>query len=213
MSTSGFGHLTQRDIDERNARLRRAAVAPRPLPPLPPMDTAASRIGAPALPRQNTGRWLEELIQASADRYAAANVLTLRKNEPPCRIIGGGSARKVIFLDNPWLDFSGNWTERHARHLLIECKSTDGETLRIQQESGLTVRQCKALRDWIDRGSAAMVIWGHTPTRTIRAVPAGAVFRAIADGRKHLKPADGVPCAMMGLALADFAPALRTFFR
>lgn len=208
MSTGGFSNWTLARVAEHNARL---AGTPPHRSILSETASEPVRLSFQA-EKKNDGKWLEQLIQVSADRYEAAGVLTLKKNEPPCRIIGSGSSRKVIFLDNPWLDFSGNWTERAARHLLVEVKSNDDKTLRIQQDNGLTTRQCKALRNWIDRGSAAMVLWGHTPSRIIRAVPAQAVFQAINHGRKHLKQDDGVPCGVMGVGLCDFAPALRRFF-
>jgi|GEM_PF-7086952 len=211
MSTRGFSEWTLAKVAEHNARVGQ----PRPLPPL---DTAAARIGAPTFPTRprtrNTGRWLEEAIAAAAADYEAAHVLTIRKVEPPCKIIGTGPARKVIFLDNDWLDFAGTWTERGGRHLLIEAKSTEGERLPIlQRDGGLTERQCRALRMWTDAGSVALILWGHTPTATVRAIPAAALFRAIADGRKSLRPEDGVECRKTRSFRDNFAEPLRNFYQ
>jgi penicillin-binding protein-related factor A (putative recombinase) len=178
--------------------------------PLAPTATA-SPAASPAPRQRNTGRWLEELIANSAERYRAARVLSLKKVEPACRIVGTGAARRVIFLENDWLDFAGCWTERNGRHLVVEAKSTAGERLPIQADGGLTVQQCKRLREWTDEGSACLVLWGFTATGAVLAVPAGGVFRAIEQGRKHLKMTDGVPCGMMGVGLCDFAPVLRRF--
>lgn len=133
----------------------------------------------------NTGKSFETRLQTTFDAYRNLRVMDVRKVEPPCKIVGTGRFRKVIFLENPFLDFTGVWTERSGRSLHFEAKSTAGNSLSVGKTGGVTARQMDALRDWTNAGAIAGVLWE---------CPAGVFYcgagraNEIAIGRCALKP-------------------------
>ena len=171
MSKNLFANWTPQQIAERDRRIIPGSLLRRPgkaadHKPLPPLDTAAARIGAPTLParkthnnRRNDGRAFENALEAIFTRYQSHNLLRLKKCEPPCKVIGFGPSRKVIFLPNPFLDFVGAWTERGGRWVALEAKSTSKPTLALNTDKGLTVRQVDELRRWTIAGGATAVLW------------------------------------------------------
>lgn len=134
----------------------------------------------------NDGRDWEEHIKAIANEYARASVLTLEKVVPGARIVGGGSARKVIFMTSRLVDFVGVWTARGGRALFLEAKSTAEPRLPLGRPGGLTAQQVSSLRCWTLAGAATGLLWRcdsgvfWAPYRDIQA--------AVIDGQKSLKP-------------------------
>lgn len=106
----------------------------------------------------NDGRAAQEMVRMSASAYERQGRLMLRKIDPPCRIVGSGPARRVIFMPNPWLDFAGTWTERGGRMLILEIKSTNSERLAVGT-GGITAAQCDSLLSWHQAGAACGVLW------------------------------------------------------
>lgn len=97
------------------------------------------------------------MVEKSAATYVGK--LRLRKVDPPARIMGGGAGRRVIFLENPFLDFVGVWTECGGRAVFIECKSTAKPKLTFDSDGGITTTQLDALRNWHNAGAVAFVLW------------------------------------------------------
>ena len=173
MSTKGFQNFTAAMVEERNKRIVPGAILRRPgkvadAKPLPPLDTAAARIGAPVLTgrkvptnRRNDGRAFENALEVIFTRYSAHNLMRLRKAEPPCKVMGFGAGRRVIFLKNPFLDFIGLWNERAGRFVALEAKSTSKPLLPLDSDSGVTEAQVEALRWWTVAGGVAAVLWEH----------------------------------------------------
>lgn len=109
----------------------------------------------------NDGKDFEAEIKLCAAEYQFRGWLRLKKVDPPVRTLGGGEFRRVIFLQNPWLDFSGCWTERGGRALFIECKSTAEDKLSIGHKggSGVTPDQISSMINWRLAGAVAFALW------------------------------------------------------
>jgi penicillin-binding protein-related factor A (putative recombinase) len=113
----------------------------------------------------NDGLGFEHEMEFTFAAYARARVATARKVSPPARIVGSFSARKVIFMPNPFLDFAGAWTKHAGRALFLEAKSTGNGRLPFQRDAGIKVSQLEALLQWADAGAAVGVIWHRTDIR------------------------------------------------
>jgi len=177
MSTKGFQNFTPAMLAERDRRIIPGSLLRRPgkaadQKPLPPLDTAAARIGAPVLTgrqpekklrtnRRNDGRGFENALEAIFTRYQSQGLLRLKKAEPPCKVMGFGAGRRVIFLRNPFLDFVGCWNERGGRFVNLEAKSTGKPVLPLNSDNGVTEAQVDALRYWTLAGGVAAVLWEH----------------------------------------------------
>lgn len=107
---------------------------------------------------RNDGRGFQKEIETTCGAYQSRRAATIRKVDPPTRLVGGGNARRVIFLANPFLDFSGVWTARHGRALYFEAKSTATHRLKLGS-GGISETQIAALRMWRLGGAAAFVLW------------------------------------------------------
>ena len=172
----------------------------------PPVEQVFDR-----LPRRTNagrdGREWEWLVAEAAARYERDGVLRLRKVTPPARVVGGGKDRKVVFLDNPFLDFVGVWSARGGRALLCECKDTSGDRLRLG-DGGLTDKQADALWQWHRSGAAAFVLWrAHSG---VCLIPAWEVAASASGGAKSVE----FPCGFV-VAQADplrFLPALEAAY-
>jgi hypothetical protein len=108
--------------------------------------------------RSNDGRAFQKEIEITCGGYQSLRKATIRKVDPPTRLIGGGEKRRVMFLANPFLDFCGSWTERHGRALFFEAKSTATHRLRLG-DGGLTYTQQDVLRNWRHACAATFVLW------------------------------------------------------
>lgn len=129
----------------------------------------------------NDGKDFEAEIKLCAAEYQFRGWLRLKKVDPPVRLLGGGQFRKVIFLENPFLDWTGCWTERGGRSVFIECKSTTGLALPFDRDGGVTSAQVTSIINWRLAGALAFVLW-----RT----PEGVALissRALVDLRRHAK--------------------------
>jgi hypothetical protein len=111
----------------------------------------------PSTNRANDGRAFEERIQTTLTHYAG--IMRVKKVDPPSRVMGGGAARRVIFLENPFLDFGGAWTARGGRAIFFEAKSTKDHKLRFDQSGGLTTKQLDAVRHWHNAGAVTFALW------------------------------------------------------
>lgn len=153
---------------------------------------------------RNDGRALEAMIQGTATAYRHANVLRLEKVDPPTRVFGG----RVIFMENPFADFIGGWTERGGRLLLIEAKSTSVPKLALGAK--LTTKQRDWLLRWHQAGAAVGVIWEFQGA--CRFLPLGQIVKTW-PLRKHIKWEEAEPISQgQGFVLIDFVQNLRRWY-
>ncbi len=155
----------------------------------------------------NDGRAFQADIETTLNAYRARGRADLRKVDPPSRLVGTGSQRRVIFMANPFLDYVGAWTERHGRTVIIEAKSTQEHRLRLARDGGLTAEQCNTLARWRKAGAAAAVLWRHRGHVTLWT--AERVWLEIGYGKASLVHEEGVPVLQGGgTLLVDFLPVL-----
>lgn len=164
----------------------------------------------------NDGRGFEDLFERTCDAYLHSRTLRLSKVEPPVKVIGGGKVeRRVIFLENPYLDYLGAWTERGGRSLMIEAKCTsgpDGGKLPIRDDSSLKLRQVEWLKRWHCAGAAVGVVWNWTERGSVF-LPIGLIDSIIKAERRHIKFEEGDKIEQgVGFVLLDFAANLRKWY-
>lgn len=162
--------------------------------------------GAPAVRTnlRNDGRGFQKEIETTCGAYQSRRTATIRKVDPPTRVVGTGAARRVIFVANPWLDFAGSWTSKGGRAIFFEAKSTATHRLKLG-DGGLTETQVAALETWRHANAAAFVLWQWSG-RVALFTPA-AVLAAISRGDRSLVHEDGrqVPRGI-GSVVWDFLP-------
>lgn len=164
--------------------------------------------------RHNTGIGFQGMIESTARTYQASGWMRLRKVDPPTRVVGSGAARRIIYLENPFLDFIGSWTERKGRMVVIECKSTSKEKLPFDSSGGVTVAQLDSLRHWHNAGAVAFVLWEFKGQ--VKMVTAEFLAKCRDENRReeHFKYIHwedlGEPMKQgRGLNLVDFLPEMR----
>ena len=107
----------------------------------------------------NDGRQFEQTLERICAIYAQRGLARFCKVEPPTRTVGTGFNRKVIYLPNPFLDFSGVLTCMGNRAAFFEAKSTSEPTLPCGDKGGFSQSQRDAMRDWRKSGAAAFLLW------------------------------------------------------
>ena len=159
---------------------------------------------------RNDGRRFEKMLEHIFDAYRSTKEMDVRKTEPPCRTVGTGHKRQVIFLENPWTDFTGCWTERSGRMIALEAKSTSEDRLSIGKSGGVTERQFLALMDWAAAGAAVGVLWD---------CPSGVFFVSlaacseVANSRTRLQPENCIKIPSgNGFIVYDIAQVLRQLY-
>jgi len=138
---------------------------------------------------KNDGRGFQREVEMSAEAYKRLGLARLAKIDPPVRMIGGGSHRKVIFLANPWLDFAGVWTAHHGRALFVEVKSHESGRLPIESSGGISTTQMAAICSWRMAGAAVAVLWRRRGY--VRLWTPEMIFAKKASGEKSLVFEDG----------------------
>ncbi len=114
---------------------------------------------------ESPGTVFEGEIAAMCLAYQDAGIASLEKVDPPIRVLhipGGG--KRVVFLANPFLDFSGTWTARGGKAIHIECKATSPPILNIKSgtsRGGITESQLIASERWEAAGAAVAFLWRH----------------------------------------------------
>lgn len=109
----------------------------------------------------NDGRSFEKDIVRHCQIYAEQGHGYFQKVEPPVRVIGWGPNRKVIFLENPFLDFCGVLCQHGGRACHFELKSTSEPTLHCGEKNGFHRRQREALSEWRRHHAAAFLLWEY----------------------------------------------------
>ncbi len=148
----------------------------------------------------DAGKSFQTRLESIFDGYRLAGRADIEKIDPPLRVYGTGARRNVVFLENPWLDFGGTWTEAGGRAIYIEAKSTAGDRLALGN-SGVSDSQIKALRRWTKSGAVAAVAWLHA--NQIKIIPARELLDAWDAGAKSMKWRH-LPEVERGLGLIEF---------
>ena len=136
------------------------------------------------------GGELERTLEAIHGVYRMTRRAKVHKVDPPVRIVGGGGARRIIFLENPFVDYVGAWTERNGRMLAIEAKETTEPRLDMATAK-LSGTQQLALTQWRDSGALALVCWRHEGE--IRLVTIAIMLAEQAAGRASVRWSRAVP--------------------
>lgn len=121
------------------------------------------------------GKSLQSRLESIWEGYRKAGRAKIEKVDPPVKVMGSGAKRRVIFMDNPFVDYAGAWTEQGGRSIHIEAKSTDKPRLSLGG-SGVTNNQIANLRKWTAAGAVAGLAWGHG--NEIKIVPARELLEA-----------------------------------
>lgn len=134
--------------------------------------------------KENTGKDFEKLLEAVFQGYETRGIARIQKVDPPVRIVGPFGRKRVIFLENPWLDYAGSWTEAGGRMLIIEAKSTEEPSLELG-DGGITKRQTDELTKWDRYGALTGIVWHHRGD--VRVITAATLRVALAMGLKSFK--------------------------
>lgn len=167
--------------------------------------------------RFNDGGAFEEMFLRTCEAYLNQSVLRLLKVEPPTKVIREPAAthsrgRRVIFLENPFPDFIGTWTERAGRALMIETKSSMEPVLRIGEGCNLSLKQAIWLARWSEAGAACGVVWCYSGHGSVF-LPIGQINEVISSGRRSIKFDEGDRIEQgKGFVLVDFAANLRRWY-
>lgn len=152
------------------------------------------------------------MFERTVSAYFNAKVLRMVKVEPPVRVIGWGATRQVIFLENPFPDWTGVWTERAGRSLMIETKSTCEPRLAMKEKGALSANQIDWLKRWHVEGAAVGVVWEWMNHGCVF-LPIGKVWQIWQSGRRHIKFDECDPVLQgTGMILIDFAANLRRWY-
>lgn len=156
---------------------------------------------------KNDGRGFQKELERTAGGYQSRRAATIRKVDPPTRIVGGKEDRRVIFMANPWLDFAGAWTARHGRAIFLEAKSTSTHRLPFCRSGGLTTEQLATIKTWRLASAATAVLWQFGGRVTLWLPEA--LVAAEARGDKSLVFESGLPVPRgEGNVVWDFLPVL-----
>jgi penicillin-binding protein-related factor A (putative recombinase) len=170
-------------------------------------------LGGDTRPRSNwanDGRAFQEEIELTCGAYNLAGIATIKKVDPPTRIVGSKEDRRVIFLPNPFLDYVGAWTARHSRAIFFEAKSTSEPRLKLGS-GGLTDSQINALGSWRLAAAATFVLWQHAGE--VRLFTVEAIRWATSRGDRSLAFANGAPVRQGSATIIwDFLPVAAAQF-
>lgn len=156
----------------------------------------------------------EANVKRVLEHYRQRNILRMEKVGPPARIMGGGLRRNVIFMENPFMDFVGTWTERGGRMLAIEAKSTQDGKLVMAEAGNLKDKQIEWLQRWHAAGAAVGILWEWRGTGW-RFIPLGNLMAVVKTGRRHIKWDESCAIPRMSghpQAHHDFICNLRTIY-
>jgi penicillin-binding protein-related factor A (putative recombinase) len=133
---------------------------------------------------KNRGQEFEKRLQKVHDFYAMNRLAKIEKVAPPVLVIRG----KQIMMRNPFLDFTGVWTERDGRALVIEAKFTaDEERMGICGSGGVSENQYSNLWAWRDAGAVCAVLWFNAKHDTIRMATVPMLAQCVQAGRKSIR--------------------------
>lgn len=129
---------------------------------------------------RNQGTSYETELERAFGTYLLNGIAKVEKCDAPTKVLG----KKVIYLENPFPDFIGTWTQQGGRLLTFEAKRTDAPTLGVGK-SGLKTHQLDALDLWHRAGGFSALLWQYRGET--RAMTAGQIRKALSEtGRKSL---------------------------
>lgn len=106
------------------------------------------------------GGELETSLHSIHELYLMERRARIHKVDPPTRVFQKGGRKQVIFLENPFLDYIGVWTEAGGRMLAVEAKETAEPRLELAKTK-LNPNQCRAIDLWTGAGAVAVICWRH----------------------------------------------------
>ncbi len=117
--------------------------------------------------RNNTGKDFQLELESTGAGYQTRGIARFEKVDPPVAIIWpfnkhtGKKEQRVIFKENPHLDYVGVWSKRGGRMLSFEAKSTSAHRLAFNGDNGLTATQWAAMKSWRMAGAATFLLWRY----------------------------------------------------
>ena len=162
---------------------------------------------------RNDGRAFEGQLETIATQYVSKRIMRIKKCEQPLRIMGKRPFIKVVFMENPFLDFTGSWMERGGRMICFEAKSTTKPVLPIGGDNGMKQSQIDAMGYWLAAGAVSFLLWeckGVVKFVTYAEIR----HRLDRDKIKHLKFEQCMETVNqgMGFTFFDFAVNMRKHF-
>jgi len=165
--------------------------------------------------RANPGKDFEAALVKQFAVYEVRKIARVKKSDPPSamRCVGPGQFRPIL-LENPFLDFTGTWTERGGRMIQIEAKSTAEPRLACPADNGIKAAQIAAMREWQDAGALVAVLWEYRREdfTEMKIVTLDIIDRTRAKGRASIAWADAIsiPSRLPHECItADFLSALK----
>jgi penicillin-binding protein-related factor A (putative recombinase) len=141
---------------------------------------------------RNRGKEFESRIETLLQEYSRTGVAKIHKVDPPSCHAG----RRVILMENPWLDFQGVWTVNANRAIAFEAKRTDKPLLPINTTGGggMSPKQWASFEAWTHAGATTFVLWEHLGE--IRIITHAMCRNALAETkRKSLRWIDAIRIA------------------
>lgn len=141
---------------------------------------------------QNDGTAFERELELLFEAYTKQGRAKVHKVDPPTKtfnVKGKPGMRRTVNLANPFLDFTGAWTEQGGRALLIEAKHTEKPRLPLGGDEGLTAEQWANAMDWHRAGAMVLILWRHAGEVRVT-TPALAMAAAREYDRKSIRWAD-----------------------
>lgn len=143
----------------------------------------------------NSGKAFEAMISDLFRTMEIRKLAFMRKTDPPVKVMGAGANRRVIFLENPFLDYIGTiFSERRTVNwvpIAVECKSTSVHTLPMGLETKLTKKQIDNMRIMGDHGIGCFLFWSYDYRYRLFTRPF--ILKMYDSGAKSLKFEDGEP--------------------
>ena len=160
-------------------------------------EQAELRPGVARTNARNDGREFQRQLEVIAGSYHTRGLAYLQKVDPPVAVVWipdkrtGEKKQRVIFKQNPFLDYLGVWTVHHGRMILMEAKSTSGHRLPAFGEAGFKDKQWAAMKRWRFTGAACCLLWSYAGQ--VRLWTPELLMVAEAAGAKSLEFQAGIP--------------------
>ncbi len=138
--------------------------------------------------QQNTGKAFEREIETTCEELERLGLAKIKKADPPVKVMGSDANRRVIFLENPFLDFVGSYRKADGswHPVQFECKQTSEPKLAVGVKSGgVTEKQLNALLSWAGHGWNVFVFWKHGSR--VKRIGVDDLEKVVREARKHMK--------------------------
>lgn len=142
------------------------------------------------------GREFESILARICDCYRQSARAKIHKVDPPSKVVGRGSSARIIYGENPFLDFIGTWSERGNRSLMLEAKSTSKHLLAIDtKKGGLTRNQITSMISWRKAGTVTALLWYRSDLREVKVITLETIEFAVENGARSLRWEDFSKCS------------------